>query len=43
MHDSEGMHKIYESWPEIATDSYNSEYEPVDFENNSKIMARGLV
>ena len=42
MHDSEGMHKIYDSWPKIANDSYHSEYEPVDFGPISHIVFTGM-
>jgi len=42
MQDSEGMHKIYDSWPKIANDSYRSEYEPVDFGPISHIVFTGM-
>ena len=32
-YDLSGMHKIYDQWPQIAKDAYNSDLEPVDFKN----------
>ena len=32
-YDPSGMHKIYDQWPQIAKDAYNSDLVPVDFKN----------
>ena len=32
-YDSQKMYKFYDEWPQIARDSFESEQEPVDFQN----------
>ena len=41
-YDSSGMHKIYDQWPQIAKDAYNSDLEPVDFKNIDHIVFSGM-
>ena len=40
--DSEGMYRIYDKWPQIARDSYNIEYEQVDFKNITNVVFSGM-
>jgi glucose/mannose-6-phosphate isomerase len=40
--DAQGMYKIYDSWPEIARESYESHHEPVDFEGIDHIVFAGM-
>lgn len=40
--DKSGMHKIYDKWPEIATDSFNTELESVDFKDIDHIVFSGM-
>ena len=41
-YDISGMHKIYDQWPQIAKDAYNSDLEPVDFKNIDHIVFSGM-
>jgi glucose/mannose-6-phosphate isomerase len=41
-YDSSGMHKIYDQWPQIAKDAYNSDLEPIDFKNIDYIVFSGM-
>jgi glucose/mannose-6-phosphate isomerase len=41
-YDPTGMHKIYDQWPQIAKDAYNSNLEPVDFKNIDHIVFAGM-
>ena len=36
------MHKVYDRWPQIAKESYESDLEPVDFENIDHIVFSGV-
>jgi glucose/mannose-6-phosphate isomerase len=36
------MHKIYDQWPQIAKDAYESNLEPVDFKNIDHIVFAGM-
>lgn len=40
--DVKGMYKIYDSWPEIAKESYEKDLVPLDFENISNIVFAGM-
>lgn len=40
--DTQGMYKIYDSWPEIARESYESNHEPVDFHDIDHIVFAGM-
>jgi len=40
--DPSGMHKVYDRWPQIAKESYESNLEPVDFENIDHIVFSGV-
>ena len=41
-YDPSGMHKIYDQWPQIAQDAYESNLEPVDFNNIDHIVFAGM-
>jgi glucose/mannose-6-phosphate isomerase len=41
-YDLNGMHKIYDQWPQIAKDAYDSNLEPVDFKNIDHIVFAGM-
>lgn len=41
-YDPSGMHKVYDRWPQIAKDAYESNLEPVDFENIDHIVFSGV-
>jgi glucose/mannose-6-phosphate isomerase len=41
-YDLSGMHKIYDQWPQIAKDAYNSDLESVDFKNIDHIVFAGM-
>jgi glucose/mannose-6-phosphate isomerase len=41
-YDKLGMHKIYDIWPKIAKDSFESAFEPVDFKNIDHIVFAGM-
>ena len=40
--DSQGMHKVYDAWPSIASDSVNTGHSKVDFHNISHIVFSGM-
>ncbi|MDF2430366.1 MAG: SIS domain-containing protein [Nitrosopumilus sp.] len=40
--DARGMYKIYDSWPEIARESFESHHEPVDFHDIDHIVFAGM-
>ncbi|MEX0765021.1 MAG: hypothetical protein WEC35_03455 [Nitrosopumilaceae archaeon] len=41
-YDPSGMHKIYDKWPEIAKQSYESNKDAVDFKNIDHIVFAGM-
>jgi len=41
-YDSNEMYKIYDNWPKIAEDSFNSELEPIDLKNISHVVFAGM-
>jgi glucose/mannose-6-phosphate isomerase len=41
-YDSSGMYKIYDQWPQIAKDAYESNLEPVNFKNIDHIVFAGM-
>ena len=41
-YDISGMHKVYDQWPQIAKDAYNSDLESVDFKNIDHIVFAGM-
>ena len=41
-YDTQGMYKMYDRWPEIAKDAYNSDLEPVDFHDIDHIVFAGM-
>ena len=40
--DTQGMYKIYDQWPKIAKDAYDSDLEPIDFKNIDHIVFAGM-
>jgi len=40
--DSNGMHNVYDKWPFIARDAYNSEPEPVDLKDIDHVVFSGM-
>jgi glucose/mannose-6-phosphate isomerase len=40
--DSQGMHKVYDIWPEIAKESYFSELSQIEYEKCSHIVFAGM-
>ena len=36
------MHKVYDMWPNIARESYNVEYTPIDFKDITHIVFAGM-
>lgn len=40
--DSQKMYKIYDEWPKIARESYNFEYEKLEFKNVDHIVFSGM-
>ena len=36
------MHKVYDKWPEIALESFNSDLETVDFKEIDHIVFAGM-
>ena len=40
--DSQGMHKVYDAWPSIASESYNTVLPQVDYDNISHIVFAGM-
>jgi len=41
-YDSQGMYKVYDKWPEIARESYDSDLEPLDFHDIDHIVFAGM-
>jgi glucose/mannose-6-phosphate isomerase len=41
-HDPSGMHKIYDQWPRIARDSYESDLIPVNFDGIRHMVFAGM-
>jgi len=41
-YDTQGMYKIYDKWPQIAKESYESDLIPVDFKNIDHIVFSGM-
>ena len=41
-HDSTGMYKFYDRWAQIANDSYNKNFEPINFGTISHIVFAGM-
>ena len=41
-YDPSGIHKIYDKWPEIALESYRTDYEIPDFKNIEHIVFSGM-
>ena len=40
--DPAGMHKIYDKWPQIANESFESNLNPIDFKNINHIVFAGM-
>jgi len=40
--DKQGIYKVYDRWPQIAKEAYESDLEPVDFENIDHIVFSGM-
>jgi len=40
--DSQGMYKVYDMWPQIARESYESNLEPIDFKDIDHIVFSGM-
>lgn len=41
-YDKQGMHKIYDVWPQVAKESYQSTQDPIKFENVDHIIFAGM-
>ena len=41
-YDTQGMFKIYNKWPEIASDSFKKKFHSVDFKNIDHIVFAGM-
>ena len=41
-YDPSGMHKVYDKWPEIAREAYESDLEPVDYNGIDHIVFAGM-
>lgn len=41
-YDSQKMHKVYDKWPEIARESFESNQEPVDFHDIDHVVFAGM-
>jgi glucose/mannose-6-phosphate isomerase len=41
-YDPSGMHKVYDRWPEIAQESYESDLESIHFDNIDHIVFAGM-
>ncbi len=41
-YDPSGMHKVYDRWPQIAKEAYESNLEPVDFNDIDHIVFSGM-
>jgi len=40
--DSGGMHNVYDKWPHIARDAYDSDLQPVDFKDIDNVIFSGM-
>ena len=40
--DSDGMYNVYDKWPHIARDAYNSDLESVDFKDIDNVVFSGM-
>jgi len=40
--DSQGMHKVYDNWPNMSTEAYNSEHEQISFSDIDNIIFAGM-
>ena len=40
--DPEGMHSVYDKWPQIAKDAYDSDLETVDFKDIDHVVFSGM-
>jgi len=40
--DKEGMYKVYDRWPQIARESYESNLEPIDFKDIDHVVFAGM-
>ena len=40
--DTQGMYKVYDRWPQIAKESYNSNLESVDIKDIDHIVFAGM-
>lgn len=40
--DTQGMYKVYDRWPQIAKESYESNLEPIDFKDIDHIVFSGM-
>jgi len=41
-YDTTGMYKVYDKWPQIARDAYQSNLEPIEFKNIEHIVFSGM-
>ena len=41
-YDSQKMYKIYDEWPKIARESFESKHEPINFPNIDHIVFAGM-
>jgi len=41
-YDKQGMYKVYDRWPQIAKESYESNLEPIDFKDIDHIVFSGM-
>jgi glucose/mannose-6-phosphate isomerase len=41
-YDPSGMHKVYDMWPQIARETYESDLEPIDFDGIDHIVFAGM-
>jgi glucose/mannose-6-phosphate isomerase len=41
-YDPDGIHKIYDRWPQIARDAYDSDIESIDFKNIDHVIFSGM-
>jgi glucose/mannose-6-phosphate isomerase len=41
-YDKGGLYKVYDMWPQIARESYESNYPTVDFETINHIVFAGM-
>lgn len=40
--DKNGMYKVYDKWPQLATDSYNKKHDQIDYKNIDHIVFAGM-